>query len=216
MYLKISSIFFLLFSLAIGQGIEKIPNQQRSDEEIDIRAVLDEQIKQAELRLSVPKDTTSATDSTLASETQIIPQQPVENKAVTPIPVSNKIIKEKVAKTSSWTILTNYFAEQSIFTLVFIGLEVVFVSVVLVFYLIKRKKAKPENDLKETVRLIRSEQVRRKINKEKSKIRTMLTRTSVRIDDGGKSIIKFARQQEIAKGEIFLAVKLRALLSMYR
>ncbi len=166
--------------------------------EEDVKTILSNQIAKARENLR---------KHTLNSTTQNI------SEGNTKVKLSPKITKE-----SNWLNLSNFsFGKKQLFPFFLLIEVLLFGTILALFFKSKRTgNGKSEVELKEVVQKMRMERIGSIANPEISQLRTTLSKQNFNISDGGKSITKFARKNNIAKGELQLAMKLRILANMYK
>jgi hypothetical protein len=191
--------------------------------DVDIRALVLKQMENAQKNLQNKEEFKSVNKE---NGKEVILQKNKEKISNDNLP-SNDAELEQIAaflentKTNIWTKLTNLPPFKRQLLPYFLLIEAVLLGTILVVYLVSRRssfKRTEQNvkNLKEAVRKMREERLGSKFNPEVSKLRSSLMMNAIRIDDGGREITCFAKKQGIAKGEVFLAMKVRILSNMHK
>ncbi len=193
-------MLLILFLMSFGFSVNYAQDAEITEGKIttDVHTILNKQIEEAQQKLN---------NQNLNSIIQTV------SKGNTSLKSSEKIPKE-----SNWLNLSNFSFEKKQLFPFFLLIEVLLIGTILAIWLKSKRfpNGKSEVELKEVVRKMRMERIGSKIDPEISEIRTSLTKQNFSLNDGGKSITKFARKKNIAKGELQLAMKLRILASMYK
>ncbi len=115
------------------------------------------------------------------------------------------------------TLVVTQEAEQdsglSLLEYSFILIEAVLVITIGVFWL-KRKSSKKKVELKKlkfNISKLREEKIICSLTNDLTSVRRQLQTIPINYNDGGKDVIRKARQYEISKGEVFLAAKIKLL-----
>jgi len=212
-------ILFLVFATLLSNGIKA--QDSAKAEQIDIRALVAKQISDAQKNMrNLQENDGKRRTKEAASE---IPNAVQVNEEKSSGTLDGKIIGEIIAffektKNNIWTKLTNLSSSKRKMLPYFLSVEVTLLGIILAVFYLSRKSgsSKKIKNLKDAVRKMREEKLGSFANPEKSKLRSGLTVAPIRIDDGGREIVKFAKKSGISKGEVILAVKVRRLASMHK
>jgi hypothetical protein len=101
----------------------------------------------------------------------------------------------------------------SIIEYLFVGIESILVITIGILYL-RRKKGKKRNELKKlkfNISKLREEKIVCGLTNDLTTVRRQLQTIPIDYNDGGKDVIRKARQYSISKGEVYLAAKLKLL-----
>ena len=190
-------------------------------EKVDIRALVQKQIEEARKNFAKNSEKTTFQEPQNTREEKSVQKSEPEKPELTP--EQEEELAEIVAflqktKKNIWTKLTRLSPFKRKLLPYFVALELVLIGTILAVWYMSRRSGsengkKKKYNLREVVSKMRSEKLIVNTNSESSKLRGDLLTAPIRVDDGGRQITEFAKKRGIAKGEIFLALKVRMLAS---
>ncbi len=212
----------LLLVLAALSLTEINAQESAKSAEVDIRALVQKQIEEARKNLAKNGKKTTFQEVQIAQETRTAQKPDAEKPQLTQ--KQEEELAEIVAflqktKKNIWTKLTRLSPFKRKLLPYFLALELVLIGIILAVWYMRRNSGsangnKKKYNLREVVSKMRSEKlIVNTTNSESSKLRGDLLTAPIRIDDGGRQITELAKKRGIAKGEIFLALKVRMLAS---
>ncbi len=210
-------ILFLVFATLLSQGVRA--QNSAHDAEIDIRAILSEQIENARKKAAKNRQKEVFSEKKNVNEKQALVST---DEIVAEAKSDEKDELAEIAafientKKNIWTKLTKLPPFKRKLLPYFLIIELFLIGTILaVLFLSRRKntsKGTRSYNLKETVKKMREEKLlNTNSNSEISKLRNALTAKSIRLDDGGRELVSFAKKSGISKGELLLAMKVKML-----
>ncbi len=213
-------ILFLVFATLMSQGVGAQNSDKNAD--VDIRALVSAQIAEAQKKMqNSPENAENGTNFAKENLPEVAPRNA---ETVTNEPATDDI-KAEIAtfventKKNIWTKLTKLPPFKRRLLPYFIMIELFLIGTILAVWLTSRRSRTNKKriyNLKETVRKMREERLGTISNPEISELRSGLTAEAIRIDDGGRELVRFAKKRGISKGELLLALKVKTLANKHK
>jgi len=217
-------ILLLVFATLLSSGIKA--SESVDTVKVDVRALLEKQIAEAREKMknysvneekpqvsvhkeeSLQKNSESAMLKTASKD---------DEKEAELTAIANFL---ENTKKNIWTKLTKLPPFKRNLLPYFLMIEGVLLGTILAIWIMSRKfkssnKKRKVAGLKTNIKKMREEKLIIEPDVKVSKIRKGLNAIALRIDDGGREIIKFAKEKGISKGEILLALKVKGLSRKY-
>ena len=211
----------LLLVLAAFSLAEINAQDSVKTEKVDIRALVQKQIEEARKNFAKNSEKPTFQEPQIAQKARTAQKSDAKKPQLTQ--KQEEELAEIVAflqktKKNIWTKLTRLSPFKRKLLPYFVALELVLIGTILAVWYMSRRSGsengnKKKYNLREVVSKMRSEKLIVNTNSESSKLRGDLLTAPIRVDDGGRQITEFAKKRGIAKGEIFLALKVRMLAS---
>lgn len=202
--------FLTLFAFAMIISAN-VYGQETDTASVDIRAILEKQIAEIRSRQelqAVENNTNSEAVSNKETKSKIAPAKIEKNQKAEIIPAENlKVVKnvdELIPKSSAVKL--------------FVIVEVIMLAVLFLLWYSKnnRNRKRQIAILKNNIKSLREEKIGSRHETNLSKLRSSLRFQTIKINDNGKDITYRARKNQISKGEIHLAAKIKLLAGDYR
>ncbi len=212
-------ILFLVFATLLSPGA--FAQDSTRAEKVDIRALVQKQIENARKNTSKTPEKADFSEETVPQ-----PQKEKISEKDENIQIAESSDEELAeialflenTKKNIWTKLTKLSPFKRRLLPYFIALELFLIGIILAVWFTSRRTSANgrKNNLRETVKKMREEKLIARTNSEISKLRSGLMANAIRVDDGGKELVRFAKKTGISKGEILLAMKVRILSNMHK
>lgn len=206
--MKNTFLTLFVFAMIISANVY---GQDTDSASVDIRAILEKQI--AEIR---SRQELQTAEDNLKSET-------ITNKET-----GSKIADAKIGKKQKAEIIpaenlkvvekTNELIPKSSAVKLFVMVEAIMLAVLFLLWYSKNSKNRKRQIaiLKNNIKSLREEKIGSRHETNLSKLRSSLRFQTIKINDNGKDITYRARKNQISKGEIHLAAKIKLMAGDYR
>lgn len=197
---------FLTFFVFAAFICINVYGQETDSASVDIRAILGKQI--ADIR--------SKQEAEAAADTV----KETKEEVKTDIIAVEKTQKAEMvsAENLDAAVKTVEFLPQESAVKLFVIIEVIMFTGLVLMWLRKTRKNKKRqiSILKNNIKSLREEKIGSRHETNLSKLRNSLRFETIKINDNGKDITSRARKNQISKGEVHLAAKIKLLAGEYR
>lgn len=197
---------FLTFFVFTALICANVYGQETGSEAVDIRAILEKQIADIRSRQEAGAAADTLKETKEEVKTDIAAVEKTQKAEM--IPVENLEVIEK----------TNEFLPKGSAVKLFVIIEVIMFAGLVLMWLRKTRtnKKRQITILKNNIKSLREEKIGSRHETNLTKLRRSLRFETIKINDNGKDITSRARQNQISKGEVHLAAKIKLLAGEYR
>ena len=188
-----TALIFIAVSFMISSNLK---SQDVDTSSVNIREILNRQI--------------SGLKENKLQENGLIPK--AANHQAEILPASDSVLKNTIENT------LNEYLSKNIAVKIFVTIEILLLTGLVVLWLTKNKRDKKRKiaALKKNIQILREERIGSLEKNDLSVLRGRLRFDPIRINDNGKDITFRARKNNIGKGEIHLAAKIKMMVGEYK